>query len=509
MCRNPTDDCVFSCDLVALAHQHVWFLEQIHACGASLCTNLTHESLRRYRDLWLPLVADAVHATTRTTSAAAQLRLMMIPPPDIAWLWHSHRLAPSHYSTYCQHVFGRVVEANPPFAVAISDKNCQQNSVLEKTQSMWSSRFPNESFFLATKINEVVNTTAETMLGFDLLASAQRQATFLWQVSGDRFADGNFLQEGVDNYAKFLKLQSKAAKLRITLVPTYQIDLIWHTHMLASIGNYDKDCLRIANSKMSHDDSLTDRSENGVLHRAYNATSELWKADYGTDYAVFGGMYRGEPPAHYFSTEWTRDKWKLLDTAPFVSMGAASTPIVPTKWALVTGFTSDGSPAFLPVPSQTRRGVQKAVRMENYILGRCNSTTGYYHLETHEAHAIMVMRMNHLIDKCRSALAMEQACCGSVSAISTLQAKLATLESTRNIWLERRDASKPCGATRTQEINSTPLNRDDGAWYYPMFMYTPVGGACGGVVASSGTCKTLLVIDWYLFSGKFSKQFSR
>jgi hypothetical protein len=472
MC-HPTNDCVFSCDLVALAHQHVWFLEQIHAGGAS--TNLTNESLRRYRDLWLPLVADE--------------QTKLIPPPDIAWLWHSHRLAPSHYAAYCQHVFGRLLEANPPFAVAISDKDCQQDSLLGKTQSMWSHRYPSESFFLSSSVNELVSNTAETLLGFDLLASAQRQATFLWQVSGEQFADGKFLQQGVDNYAKFLQLTSKAAQLHITLVPTYQIDLIWHTHMLASIGNYDKDCLCITNSKMSHDDSLTDRSENGVLHNAYNATCELWKTEYGTDYAVFGGMYRGEPPAHYFSPKWTRDKWKLLDTAPFVSMGATSTPIVPTKWARVTDLTSDGSQAFIPAPSQTRRGVQKAVRMEKYILGRCNGTTGYYHLETHEAHAIMVTRMDHLIDKCRSDLAMEQACCGRPSVISTLQAKLATLESTRNVWLERRDASKPCGATRTQEVNSTPLNRDDGAWYYPMFMYTPAGGACGGVVASSGTFK--------------------
>jgi hypothetical protein len=88
---------------------------------------------------------------------------------------------------------------------------------------------------------------------FDLLASTEQQATFLLQVSGEHFQDQDFLEEGVENYIKFVKLKPKAAKAGIVLVPTYQIDLIvWHTHILSNIGDY------LRGAEMHHDDSLAD-----------------------------------------------------------------------------------------------------------------------------------------------------------------------------------------------------------------------------------------------------------
>ena len=41
---------------------------------------------------------------------------------------------------------------------------------------------------------------------FDIVESAERQSSFLWQVSGERFGDIDFLREGQVNYKRFLHL---------------------------------------------------------------------------------------------------------------------------------------------------------------------------------------------------------------------------------------------------------------------------------------------------------------
>lgn len=293
----------FSCDLASLARQHISFLEQIHESGLTSTTPLSTESLRRYQHLWLPLVANVSASASSSAIAEGKSKeeedvVMLIPPPDIAWLWHSHRLAPSHYVAYCNHNFQRVLEAHPPFAVALSGdavSSSESHSVLDQTQALWAEHYPLETYFLSESQKQETDGTAAApplLLGFDLMGSAQRQSTFLWHVSGERFADEDFLVQGVDNYKKFLQLRPQAARLHMTLVPTYQIDLIWHTHMLYSTTMYNMDCIRIMNSTMSHDDSHSDRSEGGHLHQAYNATSDLWTREYGTDYAVCGAMHQ-------------------------------------------------------------------------------------------------------------------------------------------------------------------------------------------------------------------------
>ena len=88
--------------------------------------------------------------------------------------------------------------------------------------------------------------------GFDVLASAQRQSTFLWQVSGPKYADEEFLQEGLENYHRFVTLMAHKDTGQM-LVPTYQIDLMWHTHLLANFAAYNQDCVEIMGTTLNHD----------------------------------------------------------------------------------------------------------------------------------------------------------------------------------------------------------------------------------------------------------------
>ena len=357
---NDQSDCTmnFSCDLVGNARKHLQFLKDIHTfnCNvASICNDIRNtkvsdvrdmkavskgkdvmeESLRRYKDLWLPLVA-AVNSTASKTTP-----IELYPPPDIAWLWHCHRLAPNQYFEYCHETFGRTIEAYPPFAMLVEQEGTSS------TTDFWTKMYPNERFFLYAKDVIAGVHTNECMSniigGFDLLESTQRQENFLWQVSSERFEDEDFLDEGVVNYFRFLKLKPIAASRGIILVPTYQIDLMWHTHILSSIDKYNADCISIMNSTLHHDDSLTDRTDGGVLDISFKETTNLWMKEYGTEYMVAGGMYRGEPPPEYYTTQWRSYDDCFLSIAMNVALigkvGASSTTGItgPTQWAKLSG----------------------------------------------------------------------------------------------------------------------------------------------------------------------------
>lgn len=158
--------------------------------------------------------------------------------------------------------FGCILEACPPCTVQINENNAEEGLV-SYTQRLWQETYPNEPFFLAAEqaSSESIEKKSSNLLsGVDLLASTERQATFLWQVPGEQFDDIEFLNEGVENYYRFLCLKPKAQSKKQILVPTYQIDLMWHTHILSSIALYNKDCKAIVGSMFHYDNSLNDRT---------------------------------------------------------------------------------------------------------------------------------------------------------------------------------------------------------------------------------------------------------
>jgi hypothetical protein len=84
-------------ELIRLAMQHVDFLRKLHSMGVTLKQPCS-ESFRRYKDLWLPLIA-------KSYESERIVRNQLAPPPDIAWLWHCHRLAPAKYEEYIRQEF--------------------------------------------------------------------------------------------------------------------------------------------------------------------------------------------------------------------------------------------------------------------------------------------------------------------------------------------------------------------------------------------------------------------
>lgn len=74
----------------------------------------------------------------------------LIPPPDIAWLWHCHRLAPARYGRHVLHRFQRLVESpQDPFDFQIQDDGRSQ---AQQTRFLWKNNFHNEPFFLVEEV---------------------------------------------------------------------------------------------------------------------------------------------------------------------------------------------------------------------------------------------------------------------------------------------------------------------------------------------------------------------
>ena len=272
----------FSCDLAQESERHVVFLQTLHLNDISI-QKPTIKTFHRYTKLWLPLVYHREYlAGLNEANSELGPGLGLIPPGDIAWLWHCHRLAPYRYVKYVQdELFGNkhesattttatapfTLDPRHPFVVQLEDNTKNESfdqskhaDAADYTKTVWEETYPTEPFFVEQSSQSILDTinyeeqkeqqpndatTNPKLNGFDLIESCQRQGTFLWQVSQINFQDKLFLQQGTQNYYNFMSLMKKGNERPRYLVPTYQIDLMWHTHMLFSIGMYHEDCKKV------------------------------------------------------------------------------------------------------------------------------------------------------------------------------------------------------------------------------------------------------------------------
>ena len=75
--------------LVDAAFKQIQFLKALHARGVTL-QPISQETVRRY-ELWLELVESL-------EKKEKEKKFVPVPPIDVAWCWHCHRLAPVEYA---------------------------------------------------------------------------------------------------------------------------------------------------------------------------------------------------------------------------------------------------------------------------------------------------------------------------------------------------------------------------------------------------------------------------
>jgi hypothetical protein len=254
--------------LAASAREHLALLRAVHLCERDLYNagpDLS-QAIAVYLATWLPKLNNHIPSNT-----------LQPPSLDVAWVWQLHKSDPSSYQSDCVRWYGRILD------VPTGMSPFSHSSSLSSWNEVPSETCPGVDGDLAERI----------------ASSAMNRSSFFWHVNWPEYYDAAFLEESVNRYVMMLRLMNDHPKQFI--VPTYDIDNIWHTH-LAFPCRYIEDCRRLARREINHhDDAGLDRSSGGFLSTSTLETEQLWNATYDSTWRKAGGMHRGEPPCWFWS----------------------------------------------------------------------------------------------------------------------------------------------------------------------------------------------------------------
>ncbi|KAK4261432.1 hypothetical protein QN277_004428 [Acacia crassicarpa] len=272
-------------DLEAVAKQQLQFLAAVDRNRHLYEGPALERAIYRYNACWLPLLAK--HSESQNFEGP------LVVPLDCEWVWHCHRLNPVRYKSDCEELFGRILDNSDVVSTV-------QGICGRQTEEIWNKIYPDEPYHA-----DLVNISSEDITGrlvkctkYDLVSAAKRQSPFFYQVSRPHMTSDVFIKEAVARYKGFLHLikRNKENGIRKFCVPTYDIDLIWHSHQLCSVS-YSKDLEAALGKVLEHDDMDSDRTKGKKLDTGFSGTTQQWEQTFGRSYWKAGAMYRGNAPS--------------------------------------------------------------------------------------------------------------------------------------------------------------------------------------------------------------------
>ncbi|KFK34860.1 hypothetical protein AALP_AA5G202400 [Arabis alpina] len=287
-----------SVDLFASAKKHLQFLETVDRNRELYDGPVLDRAIYRYNACWLPLLAKYSESSVSEGP--------LVPPLDCEWIWHCHRLNPVRYKSDCEQFYGRVLDNSG--VVSSVNGNCKS-----KTQGLWKRLYPGEPYDLdfdkgdSEDVSEK-SSCLEKCTKYDLVSAVKRQSPFYYQVSRSHVTNDIFIQEAVARYKGFLYLikKNRERSLNRFNVPTYDVDLIWHTHQLHPVS-YCNDLEKLIGKVLEHDDTDSDRGKGKKLDTGFSKTTAQWEETFGTRYWKAGAMYRGKTPAPVTTSPYASD----------------------------------------------------------------------------------------------------------------------------------------------------------------------------------------------------------
>ena len=260
-------------------------------------TILQH-ALFRYEHRWVPLLACIPPSE----------RLFVMPPLDVHWVWLCHMLNPVEYIRDSAAMWQTLRPEETAFVIDHHlPPSAERQDARRRAALMWTELFPDESFdMLQTLSNAPVcgngerrnartrsgNASTGSRITYDIIAAAERQMAFHYQVTMPHHRDLKYLKHSVHRYRDmFLKMFRKFPGE--IWVPTYDIDLIWHVHMMHPRW-YREHTTKQCGNIVPHDDMFNDRSYGSQLNTRWVATMSQWKKMFKSEPIVReGGMWRG------------------------------------------------------------------------------------------------------------------------------------------------------------------------------------------------------------------------
>ncbi|XP_071715917.1 glycine-rich domain-containing protein 1 [Rutidosis leptorrhynchoides] len=203
-----------SLDLVAAAGQNIGLLRHVAESHWLHHTPVLLEAIRRYDELWMPLMADLMNESGKPP--------MILPPIDIEWVWFCHTLNPVSYRKYCDSRFFKLIGKPGIFN--------QENKeyAMERCKDIWIEKYPSESFENESDSGDIQN---EKILPNDyLLEEVMKQRCLFTKFAKPYVLELVYLIAAKNRYKGFLFLLQRHADSSSTFVPTLDILLMWITH---------------------------------------------------------------------------------------------------------------------------------------------------------------------------------------------------------------------------------------------------------------------------------------
>lgn len=344
-------------------------------------------SIWRYEALWLPILAAVSQSPNSSNSSeydtlkwsqhafASRVeeirsknfakgglclnRAILVPPLDIAWIWHCHRLNPHAYAED----LARFAQDAHPQTVAFMIQACSttietafkfsdgEDSQSRLTRRLWEITYPYESYLpqyllnhtyeeeetkkrqhITSYTNEITRAAFRSVLWHDIAREVSLQRSFVFQIIDDKDPDkeeyyetNSFLTRAFRRYMQFILLHKNTSEL---LIPMKDINIIWHAH-LSCTTEYTHDCKAIVGSVVRHDSLAVDdsrqreiqnleaeQSAQGAAQKkvkdhnelqlrrqrgvSITRTKHMWKLAYGnkTRYDLPDTRYEGVPPGN-------------------------------------------------------------------------------------------------------------------------------------------------------------------------------------------------------------------
>lgn len=284
-----------SVDLIAAAKIHLQFLAHVDRNRWLYDAPALHKAIYRYNVCWLPLL--------ERHSDSPFFEGPLVVPLDCEWVWHCHRLNPVRYKSDCEELYGKILDNRNVVS------SSQGTSIMD-TKEAWKTLCPDEPYELDFTTGLDDNYSEEIIglekyIRYDLLLAIQRQAPFFYQVSRPHVNTDLYLEGALARYKGFLHLikRIKERSIKSFSVPTYDIDLIWHTHQLHPVS-YCNDLLNIMGKILEHDDTDSDRTKGNKLDVGFSGTTKNFEEMYGCRYWRAGAMYRGSAPSPLRTTPY-------------------------------------------------------------------------------------------------------------------------------------------------------------------------------------------------------------
>ena len=267
----------FAVNLLDSAFDQIDFLRDVDTCGLLYSGKYLHQALYRYEKFW-------IHFYMSLDQKGKNVH-KYYPPLDIAWVWHCHMLCPTEYAKDYQRITGKVLDHK-------YNSKLDRFKKQENTKQLWT-EFTGVSFdFMSEDAVDSGYDKFTTGINYDIIAAADRQKSFYYQVSLPHFQSKEYLNLALDRYKKFLFL--KKSNPSAFVVPCYGIDIMWHTHQLYPLA-YANETNNLLGFVFPHDDTVNDRTPGSKLCRSDQETRGLWTIIFNENFFFPGGMFRGEP----------------------------------------------------------------------------------------------------------------------------------------------------------------------------------------------------------------------